>query len=324
MHDVTVIDHGGSIGRRVYVSYWDAGLMILDAADVTPGVVETGSPNQPLNADHSIDPTGFLVHHAYPNEDGTRVFIQDEFMLSAGQEPVQMWDVSSPASPSYVDGIALGGSLMPAVNPAHNLLVDGDRLYVGWYKAGLQAFDFGPSGFTGRPLYHQAQTEPADDSYDGAWAVRLGTAGVSTYILQSDRRYGLIIDQLSSTADSDGDGVPDSSDNCPAWPNPGQSLPLWPVPADDPDCDGFTTADETFIGTDPNDACPDNISDDTWPVDFDNDTAVNILDVGELRTVFGSTEGDGTYTARGDLTADGAINILDVGKIRPFFNLSCT
>ena len=80
VHDMTVIDHGGSIGRRVYVSYWNAGLMILDAADVTPGVIEPGSANQPLNPNHSIDPTGFLVHDAYPSADGSRVFIEDEFI----------------------------------------------------------------------------------------------------------------------------------------------------------------------------------------------------------------------------------------------------
>lgn len=47
----------------------------------------------------------------------------------------------------------------------------------------------------------------------------------------------------------DGDGVPDISDNCPNWFNPGQSLPPWPIGSTDPDCDGFDTAVETFVGT---------------------------------------------------------------------------
>ena len=109
VHDMTVIDHGGSIGRRVYVSYWNAGLMILDAADVTPGVIEPGSANQPLNPNHSIDPTGFLVHDAYPSADGSRVFIEDEFPpprssryrcgTSAHQQTHRTWTASPWAAP---------------------------------------------------------------------------------------------------------------------------------------------------------------------------------------------------------------------------------
>ena len=33
--------------------------------------------------------------------------------------------------------------------------------------------------------------------------------------------------------DSDDDGVPDASDNCPAWPNADQSLPPWEIPVGD-------------------------------------------------------------------------------------------
>src|SRR3990172_7692817 len=36
VHDVTVINHGGTVGRRAYLAYWDTGLVILNAADVTP------------------------------------------------------------------------------------------------------------------------------------------------------------------------------------------------------------------------------------------------------------------------------------------------
>src|SRR5439155_3616439 len=32
-----------------------------------------------------------------------------------------------------------------------------------------------------------------------------------------------------------------SGDNCPAWANPAQNLTPWPVPPNDPDCDGFST-----------------------------------------------------------------------------------
>lgn len=196
VHDVTVLDHGIG-GRRAYLAYWDTGVVILDAAGVTPGINPT-----PVVGPNEIDPLGFLAHHAFASQDGTLVFTQDEFLSGGGDEPVQMWDVSDPASPSYVDGLVLGTDV-PA-NPAHNLEIDPidpDRLYVGWYKLGLQAWDFTPGGFvrTGAGprtavQYHQAQTENADDSYDGAWGVRLRVIGANTYIFQSDRRYGLIVD----------------------------------------------------------------------------------------------------------------------------------
>ncbi|MBI2913836.1 MAG: thrombospondin type 3 repeat-containing protein [Chloroflexi bacterium] len=252
------------------------------------------------------------------------MFIEDEFLQTAGTEPVQMWDVSSPATPSYVDGISMGSALMPLLAPAHNLLVVGDRLYVGWYKAGLQAFDFNSTGFISRPVYHQVQTEASDNAYDGAWGVDLATIGTTTYVFQSDRRYGLIVDSLSAL-DADGDGVPDAFDNCPAWPNPAQNLPPWPVPAGDPDCDGWTSDDEGLIGTSPNSHCGA-----AWPANINNAGAsankVDIFDVNQLAPpVFFSTAPGPPYQPRFDLAPNGTINVFDVNRMGPpvFFH-TCT
>jgi VCBS repeat-containing protein len=215
VHDVTVIDHGGGVGRRVYLAYWDSGLVILNAADVTPGTNPT-----PVVGPNVIDPNGFLNHHSFASADGSRVFIQDEFLDSEGDEPVQMWDVSNPASPVYRDGLELG--VDTPVNPAHNLEInfdiDLDRLYVGWYKLGLQAWDFTASGFLRNVpapptsvLYHQVQTEATDDQYDGAWGVRLAVIGADTYIFTSDRGYGLIVDKIQQAAG--GNNPPDAVDD---------------------------------------------------------------------------------------------------------------
>jgi hypothetical protein len=76
-----------------------------------------------------------------------------------------------------------------------------------------------------------------------------------------------------SSTDCDGDGVPNASDNCPSWPNPSQNLPPWFVPADDPDCDGFSTSMENAIGTNPNAHC--GVS--AWPPDLNNDTFITII-----------------------------------------------
>ena len=201
VHDITVLDHGGSVGRRVYLSYWDSGLVILDADDVTPGTSPT-----PIVGPNAIDPANFLTHHAWASQDGSLVFTQDEFLDRNNDEPVQMWNVSDPAAPFHVDSLVLGADL--PVNPAHNLEIRYDiapnRLYAGWYRLGLQAWDFTAAGFTRNfavphtaELYHQVQTEANDQLYSGAWGVRMEEFGTDElYIFQSDRNYGLIISCL--------------------------------------------------------------------------------------------------------------------------------
>jgi len=103
--------------------------------------------------------------------------------------------------------------------------------------------------------------------------------------------------------DPDGDGVGGLSDNCPLIPNPGQddydldgvgdicdNCPddANPDQADndndgdgdacdlDDDNDGFENDVEQYLGTDPLDACPDNPSDDAWPLDNNVDGYVTV------------------------------------------------
>jgi hypothetical protein len=137
--------------------------------------------------------------------------------------------------------------------------------------------------------------------------------------------------------DTDGDGVYDISDNCPYWPNPTQSLPPWPVPANDPDCDGFASADEEAIGTDAADPCantsdPNDESDDRWPLDFDDSQTVDVSDllgVGQsFKNSFGASDPDPGYHRRYDLNKDGTIDVLDLLGVpvsfKSMFGLSCT
>ena len=93
---------------------------------------------------------------------------------------------------------------------------------------------------------------------------------------------------------------------CPATP--------WSIPPGDDDCDGWTTADEGVLGTDPNDPCANTATandeaDDRWPPDFDDNQIVNIIDVLAF-----------------DLSVGGAItiNIIDVLAMKPVFDESCT
>ena len=228
IHDVSVLDHtaasGGAVGRRVYIAYWERGLVILDAADVTPGYQPT-----PLVGGDVIDPAGFRTHHAMANPDGSLVFIQDEFILSNGSEPVQMWNVTDLANPVYVDGLEQGSDV-PRV-AAHNLETPWDlfpnRLFVGWYKLGLQAWDYTSTGFVREfappytaKLYHQVQTGATDHVYSGAWGVRLATIDDDVYIFQSDYRYGLIIDCLDCSHPETPTPMPTETETATHTPSP--------------------------------------------------------------------------------------------------------
>lgn len=95
------------------------------------------------------------------------------------------------------------------------------------------------------------------------------------------------------------------------------------APSADSDGDGFTNAVEQTMGTNPNRACPTNTSDAAWPPDFDNNSAVTILDFSKLRVAF-TNQSNGIYDRRYDLNGDGKIDIDDYNVFVPLFSTSCT
>jgi Thrombospondin type 3 repeat len=120
--------------------------------------------------------------------------------------------------------------------------------------------------------------------------------------------------------DLDCDSVLNAGDNCPNWPNPTQTLPPWPVPANDPDCDGFSTAVETSAGTDPLAHCGAN----DWPADINNDTFSDISDVSALTGNFGASVPPAP--ARYDIApdpVDGFVDITDISRMTALFGFSC-
>lgn len=142
---------------------------------------------------------------------------------------------------------------------------------------------------------------------------------------------------IDACEDDDGDGVLNSADNCPDWPNPAQNMPVWPVPAGDGDCDGFPStvaasgkAPETFIGTSPTLGCAataeaDNEPlPDAWPVDFNDDQKVTLSDVLKLSPPFNSSAPGPPYAVRFDLNGNGQVTLSDVLQFSPFINKTCT
>jgi hypothetical protein len=125
------------------------------------------------------------------------------------------------------------------------------------------------------------------------------------------------------------DGDCESGDRYPCGPQPPPYPTYYPQDwendwvrgfcIDDTDCDGWTDDQESVIGTDPEDDCPDDRNDDAWPPDFDMNAWVNILDVVHFRGKFPPAP----YDPRYDLKTDGVINILDVVKMRPVMHMHC-
>lgn len=125
---------------------------------------------------------------------------------------------------------------------------------------------------------------------------------------------------LLAEPDTDGDGYPDTIDGCPTIAT------VWPTPLGDEDCDGWSSADEGFIGTEAQDNCPDDTTDICWPPDFDMNQVINISDLFQvLPPYFGSSLGNPIYSERRDLMPDSVINIADLFKVLPpYFGQTCT
>ncbi|UCH87408.1 MAG: hypothetical protein JSU97_03185 [Dehalococcoidia bacterium] len=154
-------------------------------------------------------------------------------------------------------------------------------------------------------------------------------------------------DDASSETDADGDGLYDASDLCPVNPDcdddgvsdgpidPDGDGPIVAGPdncplvanhdqADfdgddigdacddsDADADGFLDAVELHVGTDPLDACPDDSSDDAWPLDINMDGTITVVgDVLSFGRHIGATPDEPEWWQRLDLNADDVITAV--------------
>jgi len=128
--------------------------------------------------------------------------------------------------------------------------------------------------------------------------------------------------------DGDGDGVPDSVDNCPLDYNPDQTDTdgdgIGDACDDDDDNDEFDDSVESYVGTDPVDDCPDGPSDDAWPFDINIDTWSNALDVLLYKGHLQTPVGDPDYDPRLDLNADLWVNALDILLYKGHLQVQCT
>ena len=190
VHDTTIV------GDRVYVSYWSAGLIILDRQ-----ALEAGKRVTPLNPLDSIDPWGLNIHHAYPTTDEKFVFIEDEFPSKQPASRLRLYDIRDLQDPKEVAAITLSDSW----GAPHNLLVAGNLLFVGWYQDGVRVYKYDTSDpehpsvepYAFKAVRKQRTLNPYSQIFDGIWGVRLHDCMVAGQpkmcVFASDISWGLLI-----------------------------------------------------------------------------------------------------------------------------------
>jgi hypothetical protein len=123
--------------------------------------------------------------------------------------------------------------------------------------------------------------------------------------------------------------TPEPSSEPTATPTPEPTAtptpaPTWDCPGD-LDCDGWSDAVETLVGTRADAACAATStaydeSPQALPPDFNDDQSVDTLDVLALKPYIGNS----VYSARHDLDRSGSVDVLDVLQLKDYFGATCT
>ncbi len=188
LHDVIVQD------GYAHLSYWDDGVVTLDVGAGTHG----GSPTRPTFVSRYKYPVG-NTHTAW--RAGRYLFVGDEIFPDDwdADRPIEargyihVLDFADPTNP-----VEVAKYEVPEAG-AHNIWVEGDRLYVGYYQAGLRVVDI--SGELRGDLYEQGReiailkTTDAESTVPN-WGMTWGAQIHKGNIFTSDLNSGLWIVKL--------------------------------------------------------------------------------------------------------------------------------
>ena len=188
LHDVIVQD------GYAYLSYWDDGAVTLDVGAGTHG----GTPTEPAFVSRYKYPAG-NTHTAW--RAGRYLFVGDEIFPDVwdADAPIEargyihVLDMQDPDNP-----VEVARYEVPEAG-AHNIWVEGDRMYVGYYQAGLRVVDI--SGELRGDLYRQGReiailkTTDAESTVPN-WGMTWGAQIHKGHIFTSDLNSGLWVVKL--------------------------------------------------------------------------------------------------------------------------------
>ncbi len=188
LHDVIVQD------GYAHLSYWDDGVITLDVGAGTHG----GTPTIPVLVSQYVYPIG-NTHTAWRH--GSYLFVGDEIYPDGwnADRPIEargyvhVIDFADPEAPREVARYEV-----PEAG-AHNIWVEGDRLYVGYYQAGLRVVDI--SGELRGDLYRQGREIASLKTTDAGtvvpnWPMTWGAQLFKGNIFTSDLNSGLWVLRL--------------------------------------------------------------------------------------------------------------------------------
>ncbi len=190
LHDVIVQ------GGYAYLSYWDDGVVTLDVGAGTHG----GTPTSPVMVSRLSYPEG-NTHVAWRH--GQYLFVGDEIFPDD-------WDASKPIdAEGYIHILDMSDMESPVEVAryevpdagAHNIWVEDDRLYVGYYQGGLRVVDIrgelrGNLYLQGREIAHILTMD--EQSMVPGWPMTWGAQIFKGHIYTSDLNSGLWISRMET------------------------------------------------------------------------------------------------------------------------------
>ncbi len=190
LHDVIIQD------GYAYLSYWDDGVVMLDVGAGSHGGTETA----PVMVSRLSYPAG-NTHVAWRH--GKYLFVGDEIFPDD-------WDASRPIDArGYIHILDMSDMGAPVEVAryevpdagAHNVWVEDDRLYVGYYQGGLRVVDIrgelrGNLYEQGREIAHILTTDA--QSMVPGWSMTWGAQIFKGHIFTSDLNSGLWIARMET------------------------------------------------------------------------------------------------------------------------------
>jgi hypothetical protein len=284
---------GWGSGPAIDVAFFDddGDLLVFVAASQGLRVVDVDTLASPqLIGGYDTDPSGAppeVPQDMTLSDDGDTAF------LAGWQAGLLAIDVSTRSSPSLIDRMPTSPGLA-----YYESEVDGELIYATEGLGGLRTFVLGEGGL--EPVEGEVPI-PIAGGIGWAWDVQAvegviyvtygilegelaGTGGL--VVIEPEPQDPVIEPATDPVPDGDGDGVPDSQDNCLDVPNPDQA---------DANGEGY------------GDACD---------ADYDDDGGVGTADIGILRAAYGTQAGEPGWNAAVDSDGNGVIGATDVGFFR--------